>query len=128
MTAQSISQTPDPLNITLRQNQEWAIDFSYCNNDVNGNPDINSPISLAGYTPLLQFRTSALAKTTVLSLTVGDGLTFNATTCPQVRVNAGITTPPGKFEWDLKLTPIDGEAIYLGRGVVEVDAEVSRNG
>ncbi len=119
MPAQSISQTPDPLNITVRQNQEWAIDFSY--QDSNG-----APISLAGYTPLLQFRTSALARTTVLSLTVGSGLTFNATTCPQVRVNAGITTPPGKFEWDLKLTPSDGEAIYLGRGIVEVDAEVSR--
>ena len=126
MTAQSISQTPDPLNISLRQNQEWAIDFSYCNNGVDGNPDLSSPINLTGYTPLLQFRTSALAKTTVLSLTVGAGLTFNPTACPQVRVNAGITTPPGKFEWDLKLTPSDGEAIYLGRGVAEVDAEVSR--
>jgi hypothetical protein len=126
MTAQSISQTPDPLNITLRQNQEWAIDFSYCNDDVNGNPDLNSPIDLTGYVPLLQFRTSALARTTVLSLTVGNGITFNPTTCPQVRVNTGITTPPGKYEWDLKLTPANEEAIYLGRGTVEVDAEVSR--
>ena len=126
MTAQSISQTPDPLNIIVRQNQEWAITFSYCNKDANGNPDLNSPISLAGYTPLLQFRTSALAKTTVLSLTVGNGLTFDPTTCPQVQVNTGITTAPGKFEWDLKCTPANGEAIYLGRGVVEVDAEVSR--
>ena len=126
MTAQSISQTPDPLNITVRQNQEWAIDFSYCNVDGNGNPDVNNPISLLGYTPLLQFRTSALAKTTVLSLTAGNGITFNGSTCPQVRVNAGITTEPGKFEWDLKLTPSNGEAIYLGRGIVEVDAEVSR--
>lgn len=126
MPAQSISQTPDPLNITVRQNQEWAIDFSYCNTDVNGNPDINDPISLSGYTPLLQFRTSALARTTVLSLSEDDGLTFNPDTCPQVQVNTGITTPPGKYEWDLKLTPTNGEAIYLGRGIVEVDAEVSR--
>lgn len=126
MTAQSISQTPDPLSITLRQNQEWAIDFSYCLNDANGNPDLNLPISLTGYTPKLQFRTSALAKTTVLSLTVGNGLTFDPTTCPQVRVNTGITTPPGKFEWDLKCTPSNGEAIFLGAGIVEVEAEVSR--
>jgi len=126
MTAQSISQTPDPLNITVRQNQEWAINFSYCNKDAEGNPDLNSPISLAGYTPLLQFRTSAMAKTTVLSLVYGEGITFNPYTCPQVQVNAGITTPPGKYEWDLKLTPASGDAIYLGRGVVEVDAEVSR--
>jgi hypothetical protein len=75
---------------------------------------------------LLQFRTSALAKTTVLSLSVGSGITFNPTTLPQVQVNTGITTAPGKFEWDLKLTPSNGEAIYLGRGVVQVDAEVSR--
>jgi hypothetical protein len=126
MPAQSISQTPDPLNITLRQNQEWAINFSYCNDDVNGNPDLNNPINLTGYTPILQFRTSALARTTELSLTVGSGLTFNPTTCPQVQVNTGITTQPGKFEWDLKCTPYDGEAIYLGRGIVQVDAEVSR--
>ena len=126
MPALSLSQTPDPLNITLRQNQEWALNFSYCNNDVNGNPDLTSPISLTGYTPLLQFRTSALARTTELALTVGNGLTFNPTTCPQVQVNTGITTAPGKFEWDLKLTPADGDAIYLGRGIVQVNAEVSR--
>ena len=126
MPALSLSQTPDPLNITLRQNQEWALNFSYCNNDANGDPDLNSPISLVGYTPLLQFRTSALARTTELALTVGNGLTFNPTTCPQVQVNTGITTPPGKFEWDLKLTPADGDAIYLGRGIVQVNAEVSR--
>lgn len=123
MPVQSISQQPDPLNLTLRQNQEWAITFSYCNNE-----DINDPISLAGYTPLLQFRTSALAKTTALSLTDGDGLTFNPTTCPQVQVSAGITTAPGKYQWDLKLTPASGDAIYLGQGIVIVEAEVSRNG
>ena len=121
MPTQSISQTPDPLNIQVRQNQEWAITFSYCQNE-----DITQPISLAGYTPLLQFRTAALAKTASLSLTEGSGLTFNPTTCPQVQVSAGITCAPGKYEWDLKLTPLDGEAIYLGRGIVQVDAEVSR--
>lgn len=119
MPAQSISQTPDPLNITVRQNQEWAINFSYT--DTAG-----VAISLAGYTPILQFRTSALARTTALSLTNGNGLTFNPTTLPQVQVNTGITTAPGKYEWDLKCTPANGEAIYLGRGIVEVDAEVSR--
>lgn len=119
MPAQSISQTPDPLNITVRQNQEWAINFSY--EDADGNV-----ISLGGYTPLLQFRTSALAKTTVLSLSEGSGITFNPDSLPQVQVNTGITTPPGKYEWDLKCTPVNGEAIYLGRGIVEVDAEVSR--
>jgi hypothetical protein len=127
MTSLSLSQTPDPLGITLRQNQEWAITFSYCNNDVNGNPNLSSPISLAGYTPLLQFRTSALAKTASLSLGVGTGLTFNPTTCPQVQVSAGIAVAPGKYEWDLRCIPADAtESIFLGRGIVQVDAEVSR--
>jgi hypothetical protein len=127
MTTLSLSQTPDPLNLVLRQNQEWAITFSYCNNDANGNPDLNNPISLAGYTPLLQFRTSALARTAALSLTVGNGLTFNATTCPQVQVSAGIAVAPGKYEWDLRMIPADAtESIFLGAGVVQVEAEVSR--
>ena len=119
MPSLSISQTPDPLNIQVRQSQEWAITFSY--EDSNG-----AAISLAGYTPLLQLRTSALAKTTALSLTTANGLTFNATTLPQVQVSAGMAVAPGKYEWDLKLTPSSGEAIYLGRGVIQVDAEVSR--
>ena len=128
LTALSLSQTPDPLNLRLRQYQEWAITFSYCNDDANGNPDINSPISLAGYTPLLQFRTSALAKVPSLSLGVGTGLTFNATTCPQVQVSAGINVEPGKYEWDLRMIPADAtESIFLGQGIVQVDAEVSRN-
>lgn len=120
MPAQSISQTPDPLNITVRQSQEWAINFSY--QDAEGNP-----ISLAGYVPLLQWRTSALARTTVLSLTEGNGITFDPETLPQVQVNAGVDCAPGKYEWDLKLTPIDGEAIFLGVGTVIVNAEVSRD-
>jgi hypothetical protein len=119
MPAQSLSQTPDPLNITVRQSQEWAINFSY--QDANG-----AAISLTGYIPILQFRTSALARTAELSLTVGNGITFNPTTKPQVQINTGITTAPGKYEWDLKCTPANGEAIYLGRGIVQVDAEVSR--
>jgi len=117
----SLSQTPEATNITLRQNQEWAIAFNYCQNQ-----DTAQPINLTGYTPLLQLRTSALAKTTALSLTVGSGLTFNPTTCPQVQVNTGMAVDPGKYEWDLKLTPSNGEAIYLGRGIIIVEAEVSR--
>lgn len=119
MPALSISQTPDPLNITVRQNQEWAINFSY--QDANG-----EVISLAGYTPLLQFRTNALSRVTVLSLTEGNGITFEPNSLPQVQINTGITCGPGKYEWDLKLTPANEEAIYLGRGTVIVDAEVSR--
>ena len=119
MPSLSISQTPDPLNITVRQNQDWAITFSY--EDSTG-----TIIPLTGYTPLLQLRTSALAKVPALSLSSGAGLTFTPTTLPQVQVSAGMTVAPGKYEWDLKLTPSNGEAIFLGRGIIQVDAEVSR--
>jgi len=130
MTALSISQTPNPLGITLRQNQEWPITFSYCNKDANGEPNLNDPISLAGYTPLLQFRTSALAKVAALSLTVANGsIVFNPTTCPQVQVSGAINVAPGKYEWDLRMIPANAaESIYLGAGIVEVEAGVSRNG
>ena len=127
MTTLSLSQTPDPLNLNLRQYQEWAIAFSYCYQNSDGNYDLNMPIDLTGYTPILQFRTSAMAKTNALSLTVGNGLTFVPATCPQVQVSAGINVAPGKYEWDLRLEPADNtESIFLGRGVVQVDAEVSR--
>ena len=119
MTAQSLSQTPDPLNLVLRQNQNWTIAFSYTNPD-------GSTVNLTGYTPILQFRTSALAKTTALSLTVGNGITFNPNSLPQVQIDTVINCAPGKYEWDLKLTTSSGAAIFLGRGTVQVDAEVSR--
>lgn len=119
MTTQSISQTPDPLNIQVRQNQEWAIAFSYT--DKTG-----TMIPLTGYTPELQLRTSALAKTAALTLTVGDGLTFNPTSLPQVQVSADMAVAPGKYEWDLKLTTTGQGALYLGRGIIQVDAEVTR--
>ena len=118
MPSQSISQTPDPLNLTLRQYQEWAITFTY-------QDSLSAPIDLSGYTPILQFRTTAMARTTVLSLTVGNGLTFNPTTAPQVQVSAEINCEPGKFEWDLRMDNPNG-SIFLGRGTVIVDAEVSR--
>jgi hypothetical protein len=118
MTAQSLSQTPDPLNLVLRQNQAWAIAFSYTNPD-------GSTVNVTGYTPLLQFRTSALAKTTVLALSSGSGITFTPNATPQVQVNTIINVAPGKYEWDCVLTNSTGN-IVLGAGTVQVNAEVSR--
>jgi len=129
MTAYTLTQTPDPVGLKLRQQQEWAIAFSYCLNDFNGNPDLDQPISLAGYTPILQFRTSALAKVAALTIEIGSGITFNPTTCPQVQVSAGIDVAPGKYQWDLRMIPADNsESLFLGLGTVQVEAEVSRNG
>lgn len=127
MTTLSLSQTPDAVNLQLRQYQNWLIAFSYCQQDANGNYDLNLPINLTGYTPILQFRENAMSRVAVLELSVGHGLTFNPTTCPQVQVDAGIDCPPGKYVWDLRCIPATTtESVFLGRGIVQIDAEVSR--
>ena len=129
MTTLSLNQTPDPLNLRLRQYQEWNLAFAYCEQDANGNYDLDLPIDLTGYTPIVQFRTSAMAKVPSLTATVGNGLTFVANTCPQVIVGKGISVAPGKYEWDLRLINDvnNSDSVFLGRGTVQVDAEVSRN-
>lgn len=119
MPTQVINQQPSALNITLRQNQEWDIAFQYTNPD-------GSVFNLTGFTPALQLRTSALAKTTALSLTVGNGITFNPTSLPQVQVSANMVVPPGKYEWDLKLTATGQGALFLGQGTIIVEADVTR--
>lgn len=129
MTTLSLSQTPDALNLRLRQYQQWDIAFSFCEQDAEGNYDLNLPIDLTGYTPLIQFRTSAMAKVASLTINEGNGITFVPNTCPQVTVGAGINVQPGKYEWDMRMIndtdPTD--SIFLGRGTVQIDAEVSRN-
>ena len=119
MPSQAINQAPSALNITVRQNQEWDIAFQYTNPD-------GSVFNLTGYTPALQLRTSALAKTTALSLTVGNGITFNPTTLPQVQIAANMNVAPGKYEWDLKLNGSPNGAIFLGQGTIIVEADVTR--
>lgn len=128
MTTLSLSQTPDALNLQLRQYQEWSLAFSYCNQDSDGNYDLNLPIDLSGYTPIIQFRENAMSRTAILTFTVENGaLTFVPDTCPQVQVSAGIDCAPGKYVWDLRMIPTDEtESIFLGQGTVIVDAEVSR--
>lgn len=126
--ALSLVQEPEALNLKVRQYQEWAQAFAYCLTDANGNYDLDLPIDLTGYTPILQFRTSALAKTVALEATVDNGaIVFDPTTCPQVQVSVGINCAPGKYEWDLRLIPNnETESIFLGQGYVLVQAEVSR--
>lgn len=128
MTTLSLSQTPDALNLELRQYQEWSLAFSYCNQDANGNYDLNLPIDLSGYTPIIQFRENAMSRVAILEFTVTNGaLTFDPDTCPQVQVSAGIDCAPGKYVWDLRMIPADAtESIFLGQGIVTVAAEVSR--
>lgn len=119
MPVQSLNQTPEALNITLRQYQEWNIAFNY----TTSSGDL---INLTGYTPELQFRTSALAKTTVLSLTEGNGITFAPNSDPQVIVSADINVAPGKYEWDLRLTASGQGSLFLGKGLVIIEAGVTK--
>lgn len=128
MTTLSLSQTPDPLNLRLRQYQQWNISFSFCNQDAEGNYDLNDPIDVTGYYPLIQFRTSAMARTAALTFDEDNYITFVPDTCPQVTVGGPIAVAPGKYEWDVRLInnsdPTD--SYFLSRGTVQVDAEVSR--
>lgn len=126
--AQSLTLEPEALNIKFRQYQVWNQAFAYCRTDEQGNYDLNAPIDLSGYTPLIQFRTSALAKIIALEATVGDGtIVFRPDTCPQVQVSLGMDLAPGKYEWDLRLIPNDAsESIFLGQGYALIQAEVSR--
>lgn len=121
MATQFLSQTPNALNLELRQNQNWSVAFSYT--DSTG-----TIISLDGYSPILQFRTSALAKTTSLALTTSNGITFSPDSLPQIHIDVQITCTPGKYQWDLALVPTSGNSgnIFLSQGTVTVDAEVSR--
>lgn len=129
MTTLSLSQTPDALNIRLRQYQQWNLGFSYCQQDAEGNYDLNDPIDLTGFSPLVQFRTSAMAKVPSLSISTNNGITFVPDTCPQVTIGAPINVAPGKYEWDMRMINDNdpSDSIFLGRGTVQVDAEVSRN-
>lgn len=126
--AQSLTLEPEALNLKLRQYQVWNQAFAYCKTDENGNYDLNSPIDLSGYTPLLQFRTSAMAKISSLQADIYDGsIVFRPDTCPQVQVSLGMNLAPGKYEWDLRLIPNDAtESIFLGQGYALIQAEVSR--
>jgi len=117
---QALSFTPAATPLSFRQNQAWNQGYSYCQN-----ADPTQPINVTGYTPILQFRTAALASTTVLSLSVGQGITFNPTTCPQVQISTVINVVPGDYVYDCVLQGSSGN-IVLGWGTVHIDAEVSR--
>lgn len=127
--AQSLMLEPEALNLKLRQYQVWNQAFTYCTTDAQGNPDTNAPIDLSGYSPLLQFRTSAMAKVASLTADVEHGnLVFDPTGSPQIILNVGINVPAGKYQWDLRLI-LDSDptqSVFLGQGYVLVEAEVSR--
>ena len=109
-------------NTTIDQGADWFLNFQY------KNPN-NTPIILTNYTAALQIRTSPLAKTTVLSLTNGNGITITgATGTLAVRATATQTTAitNGKYAYDLEITSPANVVTRLVQGTVEVSPQVTR--
>ena len=108
-------------NGVIDQGADWYINFTY--KDPSGNP-----INLTGYTAALQMRTSPLARTTVLSLTTGAGITITGST-GLVAVHATATQTaaiaPGKYSYDLEIAN-GGIVTRLIQGTMEVSANTTR--
>ena len=108
-------------NGVIDQGADWYINFTY--QQPNG-----TPVNLTGYTAALQLRTSPLARTTVLSLTTGSGITITPLT-GVIAVHATATQTaaiaPGKYSYDLEL--YSGSYVTrLVQGTMEVSANTTR--
>lgn len=108
-------------NTTIDQGADWYINFTYEN--PNG-----TPVNITGYTAALQVRTSPLAKTTVLSLTTGAGITITgATGLIACHATAAQTTAitDGKYAYDLEITG-SGIVTRIIQGTIQVSPQVTR--
>lgn len=108
-------------NTTIDQGADWFINFTYEN--PNG-----TPVNITGYTAALQIRTSPLAKTTVLSLTNGSGITITgATGLIACQATAAQTTAitNGRYAYDLEITG-SGIVTRIIQGTIEVSPQVTR--
>ena len=109
-------------NTVIDQGADWYITFIY--EQPNG-----SPVNITNYTAALQVRTSPLAKTAVLSLTTGSGITINGST-GTLNIHAtnaqtaAITN--GKYAYDLEITSPQNVVTRLVQGTVEVSPQVTR--
>ena len=111
-------------NTVIDQGADWFINFVYEN--PNG-----TPVNITNYTAALQVRTSALAKTAVLTLTTQNGgLTIIGA---QGKIAAHATAAQtsaitnGKYAYDLEITePTQGIVTRLIQGTIQVSAQVTR--
>jgi hypothetical protein len=113
-------------NTTIDQGADWFINFTYEN-------PAGTPVNITGYTAALQIRTSPLARTAVLTLEDGDGITITGNTgliaChATAEQTAAITN--GKYAYDLEITaPAAGNVVTrLVQGTVIVTPQVTRTG
>ena len=109
-------------NTVVDQGADWYVNFTY--KDPSG-----TAINLTGYTAALQVRTSPLAKTTVLSLAVGSGITITAVN-GLIAVHATATQTgniaPGLYAYDLEITSNSGIVTRLVQGTIQISAQVTR--
>ena len=109
-------------NATMEQGADWQLNFVW--QDTTG-----TPINLTGYSAALQVRSSALAKTTVLSLTNGSGITITTSTgniAIDATASQTATIVNGAYAYDLKLTSAGGTVTRLVQGTLNVTAAVTR--
>ena len=111
-------------NTVIDQGADWYINFTYEN-------PAGTPVNITGYTAALQIRTSPLARTYVLSLTTGAGITITGAT-GLIAVHATATQTAaitnGKYAYDLEITSPASPAIVtrLVQGTVEISPQVTR--
>ena len=112
-------------NTVIDQGADWYLNVTY--NDPAG-----TPIDITGYTAALQIRTSPLARTYVLSLTDGDGITITGDEGLLAIHATALQTADivnGKYSYDLEITsPATPEAIVtrLVQGTIEVSPQTTR--
>lgn len=109
-------------NTVIDQGADWYINFTY------KNPD-GTPVNITSYTAALQIRTSPLAKTTVLSLGTGTGITITgASGIIAVHATAAQTTAitNGRYAYDLEITSPQSIVTRLVQGTIEVTPQVTR--
>jgi hypothetical protein len=114
-------------NTTIDQGADWFINFTYEN-------PAGTPVNITGYTAALQIRTSPLAKTAVLTLEDGDGITITGVSgliaCHATAEQTALITN-GKYAYDLEITsPVLSNSIVtrLVQGTVIVTPQVTRTG
>jgi hypothetical protein len=113
-------------NTTIDQGADWFINFTY-------EQPAGTPVNITGYTAALQIRTSPLAKTAVLTLENGDGITITGASglleCHATADQTGAITN-GRYAYDIEITSPAPEytVTRLSQGTIEVIAQVTRTG
>ena len=113
-------------NVEIDQGADWFLNVTY-------EQPAGTPVNITGYTAALQIRTSPLAKTAVLSLTNGNGITITGAAgllqCQATAAQTGAITN-GRYAYDIEITsPSPAFTVTrLAQGTVEVIAQVTRTG